>query len=116
MPVATALLVASAASVVNVLVAVATGGGTPLSRAAYATCVALALGATAIGCATPAPMAPRRSRDCYGPAAHAPRRPHPLDREEGLRRSLLKRRVSIRCQLARPVHHDFLRSCWLQQP
>ena len=54
MPVASALLVASAASVVNVLVAAATGGGTPLSRAASTTCVALALGTTAIGCATSA--------------------------------------------------------------
>ena len=54
MPVATALLVASAASVVNALVAAASGGGTPLNRAAPATCVALALGAAAIGCATSA--------------------------------------------------------------
>ena len=54
MPVATALLVASAAFVVNVLVAAAFGGGTPLSRAASATCVALAFGAAAIGCATTA--------------------------------------------------------------
>ena len=52
MPVATALLVASAASVVNVLVAAAFGGGTPLNRAASATCVALAPGAAVIGCAT----------------------------------------------------------------
>ena len=72
MPVATALLVASAASVVNVLVAAAFGGGTPLNRAASATCVALA---------------PRRSRDCYGHAAHAHRLPHLPDHEEGLRRS-----------------------------
>ena len=48
MPVATALLVASAASVVNVLVAAAFGGGTPLNRAISATCVSLALGAAAM--------------------------------------------------------------------
>ena len=52
MPVATALLVAAAASVANVRVAAASGGGTPLNRAASAKCVALALGATAIGCMT----------------------------------------------------------------
>ena len=40
MPVATALLVASAASVVNVRVAAAFRGGTPLNRAASATTAA----------------------------------------------------------------------------
>ena len=40
MPVATALLVASAASVVNVRVAAAFGGGTPLNRPASATTAA----------------------------------------------------------------------------
>ena len=54
MPVVTELLVASDASFVDVLVAAVFGGGTPLNRAASATCVAVALGAATIGCATSA--------------------------------------------------------------
>ena len=60
MPVATALLVASAASVVKVLVAAAFRGGTPLNRAASATTAAWSR--VEAGSATAMPNMPIASR------------------------------------------------------